>query len=98
MIGNLLCGGVAGGIAARIFVVLREIVETDQTFETLHAAFPTPPVRTSEMPPVRPKLQTVSTNDALYFADSAAVRMFMRNKGPFDRINAQGVASLNDKP
>ena len=62
------------------------------------AAFPTPPVRTSEMPPVRPKLQTVSTNDALYFADSAAVRMFMRNKGPFDRINAQGVASLNDKP
>jgi hypothetical protein len=26
------------------------------------------------------------------------VRMFMRNKGPFDRINAQGVASLNDKP
>jgi rare lipoprotein A len=63
-----------------------------------NAAFPTPPVRTSEMPPVRPKLQTVSTNDALYFADSAAVRMFMRNKGPFDRINAQGVASLNDKP
>jgi rare lipoprotein A len=63
-----------------------------------NAAFPTPPVRTSEMPPVRPKLQTVSTNDALYFADSAAVRMFMRNKGPFDRTNAQGVASLNDKP
>jgi rare lipoprotein A len=63
------------------------------------AAFPvSPPVRTSAMPPVRPKLQTVSTNGALYFADSAAVRMFMRNKGPFDRLNGQGVASLNDKP
>ena len=46
----------------------------------------------------KPKLQTVSTNGALYFADSAAVRVFMRNKGPFDRLNSQGVASLNDKP
>ena len=62
------------------------------------AAIPVSAVRTSEMPPVRPKLLTASTNDALYFADSAAVGMFMRHKGPFNRVNAQGSAPLNDKP
>jgi rare lipoprotein A len=61
------------------------------------AAIPVPAVRTSAMPPARPKLQTVSTNDALYFTDSADVRMFMRRQGPFDRLAAQGLAPL-DKP
>jgi rare lipoprotein A len=62
------------------------------------AAIPVSAVRTSQMPPVRPKLLTASTNDALYFADSAAVGMFMRHKGPFNRVNAQASAPLNDKP
>jgi rare lipoprotein A len=62
------------------------------------AAIPVSAVRTSEMPPVRPKLLTASTNNALYFADSAAVGMFMRHKGPFNRVMAQGSAPLNDKP
>ena len=61
------------------------------------AAFSVASVKTSQLPPVRPKLLTVSKNDASYFADSAAVRTYMRNKGPFDRLNAQGFASLNDK-
>ena len=62
------------------------------------AAIPVAAVKTSEMTPVHPKLQTVSTDDALYFADSASLRMFMRHKGPFDRLSAQGFVPLNGKP
>jgi rare lipoprotein A len=62
------------------------------------AAIPVTAVRTSEMTPVRAKLQTVSTDSALYFSDSADVRMFMQHKGPFDRLRAPGSGPLNDNP
>jgi rare lipoprotein A len=62
------------------------------------AAIPVSATRTSAMPPVRPKFQTVSTNDALYFSDSAEVRLFMTRKGPFERVSARGFVPLNGKP
>ena len=40
-------------------------------------------------PPPRPNIQTVSTDNALYFADASSVRMFMQRKGPFDRLKTQ---------
>ncbi|WP_158815144.1 septal ring lytic transglycosylase RlpA family protein [Methylocapsa sp. S129] len=63
------------------------------------AAVPVTAVRSSEMtPPPRPKLQTAATDNALYFADSASVRMFMRHGGPFDRLKAQGFVPLSKQP
>ena len=62
------------------------------------AAIPVPAIRTSAaVPPPRPNVQTVSTDNALYFADTSAVRMFMQHKGPFDRLKTQGFVPLNDR-
>jgi rare lipoprotein A len=61
------------------------------------AAIPAPVVRTSALPPPRPKLLTVSTSNALYFTDASDLRAFMRHKGPFDRLNAQRYVPLNEK-
>ncbi|MGO8800317.1 MAG: septal ring lytic transglycosylase RlpA family protein [Roseiarcus sp.] len=62
------------------------------------AAVPVPPVRTSVLAPGAARLQTVSTAGALYFADSVNLRMFMKQRGPFERLKTQGLAPLNDKP
>lgn len=62
------------------------------------AASPVTAIRASaEVPPRRPKIQTVSTDNALYFADVSSVRMFMQRKGPFDRLKAQRFVPLNGK-
>jgi rare lipoprotein A len=55
------------------------------------------PVRAFDapLPPVR--LQTVSANGPLYFADTSSVRMFMERHGPFERIKTRGFVPLNDK-
>ena len=64
------------------------------------AASPVTAVKTSAevAPPPRPKIQTVSTDNALYFADVSSVRMFMQRKGPFDRLKPRGFVSLNEGP
>jgi hypothetical protein len=61
------------------------------------AAFPVAAIKTSQMPPVRPRLQTVATDSALYFADSAKLRLFMQHRGPFERLTTQGFVPLNAK-
>jgi hypothetical protein len=55
------------------------------------------PVRAMDapLPPVR--LQTVSANGPLYFADTSSVRMFMERRGPFERVKTRGFIPLNDK-
>jgi rare lipoprotein A len=60
------------------------------------AAIPVAPVKTSAMPPARP--QTVATGEALYFSDSANLRKFMKQQGPFERLTTQGFVSSSDKP
>jgi rare lipoprotein A len=62
------------------------------------AAIPVSATRTSALPPARPRFQTVSTNDALYFTDRARMRFLMAHKGPFERLSAQGFVPLNGKP
>ncbi len=54
------------------------------------------PVRTSAQP-APAHIQTVSTENALYFADTSSVRMFMQQKGPFERLKAQRFVPLSDK-
>jgi rare lipoprotein A len=61
------------------------------------AAIPVPTVRTSALPPPRPKLLTMSTNNALYFADASELRAFMRHGGPFDRLNPRRFVQLDEK-
>jgi rare lipoprotein A len=60
------------------------------------AAIPVPAVRTSAVP-AHSNIQTVSTDGALYFADFSSVRMFMQQKGPFDRVKTQRFVPLNDR-
>jgi rare lipoprotein A len=62
------------------------------------AEIPVTSIRTSEIAPKALKLQTVATDNALYFTDTAQVRMFMQHRGPFERLKTQGFAPLNDKP
>jgi rare lipoprotein A len=61
------------------------------------AAIPVTAARTSEMPPPRPKLQTIATDGALYFADTGKLRLFMQHRGPFDRVTTRGLVPLNEK-
>jgi rare lipoprotein A len=61
------------------------------------AAIPVTAVKTSQMPPPRPKLQTVATDGALYFADTGKLRLFMQHRGPFDRVTTRGFVPLNEK-
>jgi len=62
------------------------------------AAVPVPPpaLRTSAIAPARP--QALATDDALYFSDSASLRRFMKQQGPFERLAPPGVARAGDKP
>jgi rare lipoprotein A len=62
------------------------------------AAIPVPPARTSQWAPAPARLETVSTESALYFADASRVRMFMEARGPFGRVSARGFVPLNPKP
>jgi rare lipoprotein A len=61
------------------------------------AAIPVTAARTSEMPPPRPKLQTIATDGALYFADTGKLRLFMQHRGLFDRVTTRGLVPLNEK-
>jgi rare lipoprotein A len=51
-----------------------------------NAGIPVPPVRTSLAAPRAVKLQAVAAQDALYFADSAQLRLFMQGKDPFAQV------------
>jgi rare lipoprotein A len=62
------------------------------------AAIPVTAVKTSAMAPAPARPQTVATGDALYFADSANLRKFMKQQGPLERLTTQGFVPSNDKP
>jgi hypothetical protein len=62
------------------------------------AAIPVPPAKTSRLGPAPNRLETVSSENALYFADASGVRMFMDARAPLARVSAQGFVPLNPKP
>ncbi len=55
---------------------------------------PTPPIRTSAIAPAR--RQALATDEALYFSDSASLRLFMQQPGPFERLAQPGVVRASD--
>jgi rare lipoprotein A len=63
-----------------------------------NAAFPVPPVRTSQTVPPAARLQSVARQDALYFADDRGARAFMPAKGPFTLLTTRGFVPLNERP
>ena len=57
---------------------------------------PPPAIRTSAIAPARPL--ALATDEALYFSDSASLRKFMKQSGPFARLKPPGAVRSNDKP
>ena len=53
------------------------------------AAVPIPLARTSQIAPPPTRREAAATQNALYFADSAGLRMILDRRGPFARLDAQ---------